>query len=121
MFTIDKDKFHHAEWGLIGRVISEQSRDYLTKVTFNRGWFKDEEWYKRDVWDEAQGILQVDTWSEETIKTLDLTGRIIMCMDVPMESGRTQNLLDWRETDDNGGHSLKRRISANKELSDMRI
>ena len=124
MFTIDKDKFHHAVWELIGRVISEQSKNGTndpTKVTFNSGWFKDEEWYKRDVWDEAQGILQVDTWSEETIKTLDLTGRIIRCMDVPMESGKKQNLLDWRETDDNGGNSLKKRITADKELSDIAI
>ena len=124
MFTIDRDKFHHAEWELIGRVISEQSKkkdSSQTKVTFTSGWFQDEEGYKRGVWKEAQRILQVGTWTEETIQSLDLTGRIIRCMDVPMDSGKKQNLLDWRETADDGGNSLKRKITADKELSDIVI
>lgn len=122
MFTIDRDKFHHAEWELIGRVISQQSKkedNSQTKVTFRSGWFKDEEWYKRDVWNKAQRILQVGTWTEEAIGTLDLTGRVIRCMDIPMDSGKKQNLLDWRETADDGGNSLKRKITADKELSDI--
>ena len=125
MYKINFDKFSHTQWELMGRVQTAQqtSGEYATptKVTFNSGWFREQEWYKREVWEKAQGILQHDTWREEHIHTYDLIGRIAQCMDIPMGTGKKQNLLDWRETADEGENSLKGLLSQNRELSEILI
>ena len=115
---IDKEKFTHAQWEILGRVLEAQKGN---KVAFANGWFKDQEGYKCNVWKTAQDILQYDTWRKEYIHTYDLTGRIAQCMDIPMRPGKKHNLLDWRDTDNNGEKSLKKMITVNKARSEELI
>ena len=120
MYTIDMNLFNLSCYELITYVKSAQMGKYAqpTKVTFESGWFQDQEGYKREVWDKAQNILQYKDWKKGSIHTYDLTGRVAQCMDIKLKDRKKQNLITWRETSDDGANSLKRLLFEKKELSE---
>lgn len=123
MYTIDANIFHLSCHELIAYVRAKQAGKYShpAQVTFNNGWFKEQEWYKREVWEKAQEILQYKSWKKDNIHTYDLTGRIAQCIDIKLEDGKKQNLITWREAAADGVNSLKRLLFERKELSENAI
>ena len=63
MYAIDTNIFTQSSHELIAYVQAKQAGIYAqpAKVTFDDGWFKEQEWYKREVWNKAQEILQYKT------------------------------------------------------------
>lgn len=123
MYAIDTNIFTQSSHELIAYVQAMQAGSYTqpAKVTFDDGWFKEQEWYKREVWNKAQEILQYKNWRQELIHTYDLTGLIAQCIDIKSGDGKKQNLITWREAAADGVNSLKRLLLEKKELSENAI
>ena len=61
------------------------------QLCFDQGWLCAEEEYKHNtIWNNAQTILSDSSAG-------DYVDRIIACINLPMESGRRNNLIDWRD------------------------
>lgn len=100
MYEIDSGKFDQALLQFMGCVLTKQDNDHYqhsTKISFASGFLYETEGYKRDVWMQAQEILQKDTWNTETLWKYDVLRRVLSCMNISMGSGKKQNLLDWRD------------------------
>ena len=99
MYKIDTEKFNQTLQLLIGYIIDAQEKghcDNPTKIDFHSGWLSEQEGYKRYIWHEAQKILKCNEWLENDLPGYDITNRVLRCMDIKIESGETQNLLDFR-------------------------
>ena len=57
--AVEKSKFEHVYKQLL-HVTYEKYPD--TVPLFNTGLWREEEFYKYDVWDKARAALQLDTW-----------------------------------------------------------
>lgn len=120
MYVIDINIFHLSCHELIAYVQTEQAGkiDHPDLVRFDRGWFKEQEWYKREVWEKAQEILQYQSWKKDDLQAYDLIGRIVKCMNIKLRGVGKNNLINWRESAENGGSSLKVLLYKTKEISE---
>lgn len=109
MYKIDTEKFNQTLQLLIGYIIDAQEKDTQkkdaqkknhcdnpTKIDFHSGWLSEQEGYKRYIWHEAQKILKCNEWVENDLPGCDITNRVLKCMDIKIETGEPQNLLDYR-------------------------
>lgn len=104
MYRIDTEKFNQTLQLLIGYIIDAQEKDVQkknpcdnpTKIDFHSGWLSEQEGYKRYIWHEAQKILKCNEWLENDLPGHDITNRVLKCMDIKIETGEPQNLLDYR-------------------------
>ena len=109
MYRIDTEKFNQTLQLLIGYIIDAQEKDTQkkdaqeknpcdnpTKIDFHSGWLSEQEGYKRYIWHEAQKILKCNEWLENDLPGRDITNRVLKCMDIKIETGKPQNLLDYR-------------------------
>lgn len=99
MYKIDTEKFNQTLQLLIGYIIDVQEKnpcDNPTKIDFHSGWLSEQESYKRYIWHEAQKILKCNEWLENDLPGHDITNRVLKCMDIKIETGETQNLLNFR-------------------------
>lgn len=99
MYKIDTEKFNQTLQLLIGYIIDAQEKghcDNPTKIDFHSGWLSKQEGYKRYVWHEAQKILKCNEWLENDLPGYDITNRVLKCMNIKIETGEPQNLLDYR-------------------------
>ena len=99
MYRIDTEKFNQTLQLLIGYIIDAQEKnpcDNPTKIEFHSGWLSEQEGYKRYIWHEAQKILKCNEWLENDLPGHDITNRVLKCMDIKIETGEPQNLLDYR-------------------------
>lgn len=104
MYRIDTEKFNQTLQLLIGYIIDAQEKDAQekgpcdnpTKIDFHSGWLSEQEGYKRYVWHEAQKILKCNEWLENDLSGYDITNRVLKCMNIKIETGEPQNLLDYR-------------------------
>lgn len=102
MYKIDEKKFDDAMLRWMDCILNEQNcaaYGYSTEISFSSGWLRDQEFYKRSVWNEAQELLQHQTWRAENIAGADISKRILQCLEIKMPSGKKQNLTDWHEED----------------------
>lgn len=100
MYKIDSGKFDQTLLQFVGCVLERQENDHYqhsTKISFKSGFLQETEGYKLDVWTQSQGILQKDIWNKETLWKYDILRRVVSCMNLKMDSGKQQNLLDWRD------------------------
>ena len=70
-------------------------------ISFSSGFLRAEEWYKRNVYDKAQAILDVASWNEELIGKGVISERIKTVLHLrgvsETDPNWEQNILDWRE------------------------
>lgn len=99
MYTINKSKFMHTLHLFVDAVIEAQAEaNYSnTGISFSVGILRDHEWYKRNIWKDAQDILQVDTWTQEQYHDLRILDRLKECFRIKMGHGKQQNLVTWRD------------------------
>ena len=98
MYQIDEERFTQRVWQMIALVQSEQERKGCKNpdsVSFTHGWFYAQEYYKHQLWVDAQAILYQPAWTEADIGTGKLREKVLQCMSLPMENGPKNNLLDW--------------------------
>lgn len=98
MYQIDEERFTHMVWQMIALVQSEQEKSGCADpdhVSFLHGWFRTQEYYKHQLWADAQTILYQPAWTEADIGTGKLREKVLRCMALPMENGPKNNLLDW--------------------------
>lgn len=98
MYQIDEERFTHMVWQMIALVQSEQKKsgcDDPERVGFLHGWFYTQEFYKHQLWADAQTILYQPAWTEADIGTGKLREKVLRCVALPMENGPKNNLLDW--------------------------
>lgn len=99
----DEKRFNECVDQLLDAVIRKQSEgDYgTTAISFREGYIAAEEGYKRDIYDESQRILDLDSWTPKMVGTGEIKKRIVATMTQKMPgSSEQQNLLDWREIED---------------------
>lgn len=87
---------------LLDAVIQKQTeKDYgTTEISFNSGYIKDEEGYKKVLFDEGQKLLNFETWTEDDIGTGLIRDCVLKAIRQKMPgSNDQQNLLDWRVVD----------------------
>lgn len=123
MYAIDANTFNLSSQKLLSYIQTEQAGKSAqpAKVTFDDGWFREHEWYKREVWTKAQVILQYNDWKEDQIQTYDLTNRIIQCIDIKSVNGKKQNLITWREAASDGVNSIRKLLLEKKRPSEEAI
>lgn len=92
------DLFDHARFRetadeLEARILELQRNGNYTDpehLYFKQGWLSSEEWYKHHIWNATKRIRSdsgVSSYVDE----------VITCINLPMESGRRNNLIDWRD------------------------
>ncbi len=99
-YSVDRELFDRSVKQLLHEIIRKQSeKDYgTTEISFSVGYMREQEWYKREIFDSAQEILDVKSWTEDLIGTGRIVKRVVEAMRVRLDStGTPQNLLNWRE------------------------
>lgn len=100
MYKIDSEKFEQSLLRFMGCILTIQDNahyQHSTKISFQSGFLYEAEGYKQDVWAQAQSILQKERWNRETLWKYSISRRVLSCMNIPIGSGKKQNLLDWRD------------------------
>ena len=100
MYRINSEQFSQTLLQFIGCVLTKQNNEhyrYSTKISFDSGFLRETEGYKRDVWGQAQNILQANSWSKSNLWKYNIAQRLLSCINIKTDSGEKQNLLNWHD------------------------
>lgn len=129
MYAINREKFDQTMNELVACVRAEQENmrengeqfdgDAMT-VTLHNGWLWEQEGYKREIFDKARKILELDSkdlWNKDKLHELNLIDRVVKCIRMKVDGLGTQNLLHWTQTQEGKG-SLKNLLCQTPERSE---
>ncbi len=99
-FTVDEDLFDSCAEMLQEKAIVALIKDgaKTEKVSFSTGLFRKQEWYKRELFEKAQKLLDIESWEKESIGKGEIKNHVLAAMKMK-SSGEPQNLIDWRDVD----------------------
>ena len=106
MYEIDEQVFNARKSQLLDFAHKKQTEhDYGTQeLSFSSGFFRAEEWYKRNVFTKAQTILDIPSWNESLIGKGIIVDKIKAVLHLRGVSETRpnweQNILNWREKQD---------------------
>lgn len=95
MFRINKEKFNSSLEKFRAIVFAEQKENYHSEaLSFSEGFLRDQEWYKHEIFEKAQSILDVQSWSPDDIGTGKILERVKEVLLIKVGSQR-QNIIFW--------------------------
>ena len=95
MFRINKEKFISSLEKFRAIVFAEQKENYHSEaLSFSDGFLRDQEWYKHEIFEKAQSILDVQSWSPDDIGTGKILERVKEVLLIKVGSQR-QNIIFW--------------------------
>ena len=89
MYRINSEQFNQTLLQFIGCVLTKQNNEhyrYSTKISFDSGFLRETEGYKRDVWGQAQNILQANSWSKSNLWKYNIAQRLLSCIKIKTDS-----------------------------------
>ncbi|MCH5192419.1 MAG: HNH endonuclease [Oscillospiraceae bacterium] len=98
MFIPNEERFQRCLLQFYDAVLKKQAeRNCPTmEISFSSGYIRYQEWYKRDIYDKAQRILGIPSWSADMVGTGEITKKVLSVMKMRVDSIQ-QNLLNWRD------------------------
>ena len=97
MFRINEEQFYHCLEQFKSKVLAEQKDKYnTTELSFSKGFLREQEWYKYQIFEKAQDLLEFSSWTESEIGSGIIADKIRKVFHIEAD-GFHQNIVDWRE------------------------
>lgn len=111
MFRINEEQFYYCLEQFKSKASAKQEEKYnTTELSFSKGFLREQEWYKYQIFDKAQDVLDISSWTEADIGSGIIADKIRKVFHLEAD-GFQQNIVDWREierTEDIIGENLKK-------------
>ena len=97
MKKINEERFFNCLEQFRIKILEKQKALYKSaSLSFSEGYLREQEWYKHDIFEKSQEILDLLSWTEDDIGTGFIAEKIIEIFHVEV-SGNKQNIIDWRD------------------------